>query len=653
MVFESTTSATRTDRPPTQARLVVFSSLKERSRYAGWRFVRGSTDHPSWERPALLMLLLSNAVLYFTNIGVNGWANYFYSAAVQAGSMDAKAFFFGSSDWGNSITVDKPPLSLWVMGLSVQLFGFNPVAMLLPQAVMGVSTTLLIYMILRRHFSGPAALFGALVFFTTPIVTLMSRYNNPDPLMLLLMVAAVWFVIRSIESGRGGFFVLAAALLGLAFMTKQMQGVLSIPALGLAYLLFSPQPWSGRLRTTGVGLGVLIVTGGLWMIITDLIPQDQRPYIGGSPTNSVLQLTLGYNGIERIVGTEAAPSARPIPEQFRPVESDAGFFRLLNYNYNQEATWLLFAALLALVALAILWNKHLRTPAARALSLVSGLWLLTAFLLLCFMGNQIHTYYTAALAPPLALVLGIALGALAATWNSRKSRLMGAAIAMTALLSSWLILGGTMGWPDWLSTAVLGAGIASISALMVRPPSHKVEAAAAVVLCASLLCGPVVTSIRNVTAGFNGSNPLSGVLSKNPAGISHLMESLRKNDPPWAHDVAFGRVPEAEVVDVLAGTSGCTWAAASYASQTAARLQLESGRPVMPIGGFAGSDPSPSLDDFKAKVAEGQICYLVQQETFLEVQTSDSNVTAISTWVQSNFRPEKIGTTTLFRLRAE
>ncbi|MBT2521286.1 glycosyltransferase family 39 protein [Arthrobacter sp. ISL-28] len=617
------------------------------------RVFRGPADRPVWERPALLALLLSNAVLYLSNLGVNGWANYFYSAAVQAGSMDAKAFFFGSSDWGNSITVDKPPLSLWVMGLFVRLFGFSPVAMLLPQAIMGVITTFLIYVIIRRHFSGPAALFGAFVFFTTPIVTLMSRYNNPDPLMLLLMVAAVYYVLRSIESGRGRFFIVAAALLGLAFMTKQMQGLLSVPALGIAYLIFSPQRWSARLKTSLAGLTALVITGGFWTIITDLIPQDQRPYIGGSQTNSVLQLTLGYNGIERIVGTEAAPSARQIPDQFRPVDSDTGFFRLLNYNYNQEATWLLFATLMALVMLAVLWNKHLKTPAARALSLASGLWLLTAFLLLCFMGDQIHTYYTIALAPPLALVLGIALGALMATWNSIRSRLMAAAIALTAILTSWLILGGTMGWPNWLSTAVLGVGIASISALLVRPPSHKVEAAAAVVLCASLLFGPVLTSIHNVTVGFNGSNPLSGVLSKNPAGISHLLESLRKNDPPWAHDVAFGRIPEAEVVDVLAGTRGCTWAAATYASQTAARLQLESGRPVMAMGGFAGSDPSPGLDDFKAKVAEGKICYLIQQETFLEVQTSESNVTAISTWVQSNFRLEKIGTTTVFRLRAE
>lgn len=627
------------------------SGVRSKSFAALVRFWRGRSQDPRWERPTLLAILAANSVLYGWNLGINNWANYFYSAAVQAGTMDGKAFFFGSSDWGNSITVDKPPLSLWVMGLSVRLFGFNPVAMLLPQVVMGIATTLLIYLVLRRCTSGAAALFGAAVFFTTPIVTLMSRYNNPDPLMLLLMVAAAWFVLRSIETGRWHFFVVSGALLGLAFMTKQMQGLLSLPALGLAFVLFSPQRWLKRMGTIAAGLGALVVTGGLWMTIVDLVPTDERPYVGGSPSNSVLQLTLEYNGIQRIAGTDSAAGAQQLPSQFRAVDSDAGLFRLLNANYNQEASWLLFAALLALALLAITWRKHQGTRAIRSLTLLSGLWLLTTFLLLCFMGNQIHTYYTAALTPPLALVLGIALDALVMMASSSLARIIGAVIALTGLLTSWLIIGGTVAWPDWLPTTLLGVGIASVSALVIRPPNRTLEITASLLLGASLLCGPVITSVHNVTVAFNGSNPVSGGLTKNPTGISHLLESLRRNDLPWAHDIAFGRVPDAALVDALAGTRGCTWAAASYASQTAARLQLESGRPVMPVGGFAGSDPSPTLDEFKDKVAAGEICFLVQQEAFIEVQATESESSAISTWVENTFPKETIGGTTVYRLR--
>lgn len=616
----------------------------------GSELLFGRPNTAVWERWALLLLLLSNGALYGYNIGVNGWANYYYSAAVQSGSMDPAAFFFGSSDWGNSITVDKPPLSLWVMGISVRLFGLTPVAIVLPQGVMGLITTWLIYKIVRRHCSAAAAFFAAAVFFTTPIVTLMSRYNNPDPLMLLLMTAAVWFVLKTIESGKGVFFVLACALLGLAFMTKQLQGLLNLPALGLAYLLFSEQRFGKRIQTVLVALVVLVVTGGLWMTLVDLIAPSERPYVGGSTENSFIQLTLGYNGVERISGSEEDPSAQQIPAQYRSGDTDAGFFRLLNANYNQEASWLLFAALLALILLAATWRAVARTRAARALLLLSGLWLLTTFLLLCFMGNQIHTYYTASLAPAMAVVLGAASEALIQLRKSRKVRAVGASIALTGVLTSWLILGGTVLWPEWLPPLVLGLGIASISALLIRPPNHAVEITAALVLGCALLSGPGITSIYNVTVPFSGSNPLSGGLSKNPAAISHLLDSLRRNELPWAHDVAFGRDPDSEVVGALAETSQCTWAAASYASQTSARLQLESGRPVMPLGGFAGSDPSPTLDAFKGLVSKGDICYLVEQDAFLDVQVSDTPVTAISAWVRENYSPETLGNTIVYRL---
>lgn len=623
--------------------------FRTRAPYLLRKLWRGHPQDPRWERPALLAILAANATLYSWNLGINGWANYFYSAAVQSGTMDGKAFFFGSSDWGNSITVDKPPLSLWLMGLSVRLFGFSPVAMLLPQVIMGVGTTLLIYLVLRRCVSGVSALFGATVFFTTPIVTLMSRYNNPDPLMLLLMVAAVWFVLRSIETGRGHLFAAAGALLGLAFMTKQLQGMLSVPALGLAFIVFSPQSWPRRLGTTVAGISALVISGGLWMMIVDLIPSHLRPYIGGSPSNSVLELTFAYNGVDRIISKSEPPTAMQVPVQFRQVDSDAGLLRLLNANYSQEASWLLISALLAVGLIAILWRKIPRAGAVRPLALLSGVWLLTTFLLLSYMGDQIHTYYTATLGPPLALVLGITLNMLISGRNSLLMRIGGAVIALVSLLTAWLVLGSAE-WPSYLPGIVLIVGIGAIAALVIKPPAIKVEFGAAGLLAIALLTGPVVTSVANVTVGFNGSNPVSGVLSKNPASISHLMESMRKGELAWAHDIAFGRVPDAQVVEALVGTSGCTWAAATYASQTAARLQLESGRAVMPLGGFSGSDPSPTLERFKAQVDAGEICYFIQQEAFLEVQSSDTESTAISRWVKENFSSKVLDNTTMYRL---
>lgn len=645
MMSVSTTSVTAANKVATPLIRFPISAAS-----AFYRFWRGRQQDPAWERPALLSILMANAVLYLWNLGINGFANSFYSAAVQSGMMDPKAFFFGSSDWGNSITVDKPPLSLWVMGLSVRLLGFNPFALLLPQVAMGVGTTLLIYLILRRCVSAIAALFGAAVFFTTPIITLMSRYNNPDPLMLLLMVSAVWCVLRSIESGRGRFFVVAGALLGLAFMTKQLQGMLNVPALGLAFLLFSPQSWRTRLATTAAGLGALAVTGGLWMTIVDLIPADRRPYVGGSPTNSVVELTFAYNGIERIAGGDAVPRVMQAPSEYSPVDSDAGLFRLLNINYNQEATWLLFAGIIAVFILVFRWKDCCKTPELRALALGASVWLSTAFLLLSFMGNQIHTYYTAALAPPLAFVLGITLDSLVVNRKSLLLRIIGAALALVGLLTAWLVMSGTSGWPGWVPSTVIGAGIVATAALVVEAPTRKIESAAAGLLAASLLFGPTATSLHNVTLGFSGSNPLSGMLTKNPTGISHLLKSLSNNAPVWAHDTVIGRLPDEVLTNTLRGTQNCTWAAATYASQTAARLQLASVRPVMPLGGFAGNDPSPTLEEFQNKVAAEEVCYFVEQEAFIEVQEAEWASSAISRWVHENYSPERLGNTTVYRL---
>lgn len=643
----STTSGIRRQRSRSQA---SFTGVGAGYRPPVASLWRGHRQDPVWERPTLLSLLALNAALYGWNLGINGFANNYYSAAVQSGMMDTKAFFFGSSDWGNSITVDKPPLSLWVMGLSVRLFGFSPTAILLPQVVMGVGTTLLIYLILRRCVSPMASLFGAAVFFTTPIITLMSRYNNPDPLMLLLMASAVWCVMRSIESGRGRFFVIAGALLGLAFMTKQLQGMLNVPALGLAFLLFSPQIWPKRLATAAAGMGALIVTGGLWMTIVDLIPADARPYVGGSPANSVLELTFAYNGLERIAGGETTPRVMQAPSEYSPVASDAGLFRLLNVNYNQEATWLLFVGILAVFMLAFRWKDCCKKPEQRALSLASVVWLCTAFALLSFMGNQIHTYYTAALAPPLALVLSVTLNDLVVNRKSLRLRIIGATLALAGLLTTWLIMSGTSGWPVWLPSAVLGVGIAATAALVIEPPTRKIESAAACLLTASLLFGPTATSIHNVTLGFSGSNPLSGMLTKKQTGISHLLKSLSENNPVWGHDIVMGHVPEELLVGALRRTQDCTWAAATYPSQTAARLQIASERPVMPLGGFAGNDPSPTLQEFQEKVAAGDVCYLVEQEALIEVREPEWTSSAISRWVHENYSPERLGNTTVYRL---
>jgi 4-amino-4-deoxy-L-arabinose transferase-like glycosyltransferase len=613
---------------------------------------RGNADDPSWVRPALFLILTLSTVLNFWNLGINGWANYFYAAAAQAGTKDLTSAFFGSSDWGNSITVDKPPLSLWVMELSAKVFGFNPVSILAPQALMGVASALLIYVIMRRNFTSVAALLAAALYSTTPIVVLMSRYNNPDPLMLLLMLVAVYLMQRAIAAGRTRYIIWSAAALGLGFMTKQLQAMLVLPSLGIAYICWFQATWSMKIRHAIPATGVLALTGGIWMTVVDLIPPHQRPYVGGSPKNSVLELTFAYNGIDRVIQKHDDSATNLVPQQFQQVESDAGPLRLLNANYGQEIGWLLICGLICTLIIVFFWKRLPALKEARATAAIAASWFIVTYLVLCFMGDQIHTYYTTALAPSLSIVIGI-VGDLyvrhhrtspAIRWATAIAVLGGAA-------SSWLLLNSVVGWPSWLPTAVIAAGGLGASMLAVLAPNRGLLLVGSLAAICALLCGPIVTSAHNVATPHNGSNPVSGMLTKNTGSISRFLDDMKHGEYPWAYNLAFGQQPSERIVNALSHSTHCTWAAATYASQTAARLQLESGRPVMPIGGFAGTDPSPTLQDFIAQVNEGKVCYFLAHDDFLAAQAEPTSATQVSNWVKSNFKSEVLDGQTLYDLR--
>ncbi|MEO9221171.1 MAG: glycosyltransferase family 39 protein, partial [Mycobacteriaceae bacterium] len=264
-----------------------------------------ANDHDRrWARAGLLALLLGTAVFYLWGLSASGYANSFYSAAAQAGSVSWKAFFYGSSDAANSITVDKPPASLWVMALSTRLFGLSSWSILVPQALEGVATVGVLYATVARRFGPAAGLLSGLVLALTPVAALMFRFNNPDALLTLLMVAAVWALLRGVEDGRARWLVLTGMLIGLGFLTKQLQVFLVLPALAITYVVAAPVGLRQRLVQLVAGGLALVASAGWWLAIVELVPVAGRPYIGGSQNNSILELTLGYNGFGRLTGAE-------------------------------------------------------------------------------------------------------------------------------------------------------------------------------------------------------------------------------------------------------------------------------------------------------------------------------------------------------------
>jgi 4-amino-4-deoxy-L-arabinose transferase-like glycosyltransferase len=375
--------------------------------------------------------------------------------------------------------------------------------------------------------------------------------------------------------------------------------------------------------------------------------------VGGSPKNSVLELTLAYNGVDRIIKTKEDTAANLIPEQFRQVDSDAGFARLLNPNYSQEVGWLLISGIICTIAVLVLWKWLPAKREARATAFVVTSWFIATYLVLCFMGDQIHTYYTIALAPSLSLVIGLAVDAYVKHRHSLVSiRLAMALAVLTGSGSAWLLLNSVMGWPDWLPTAVLALGVLGASMLAPVAPNRILLYVGGVASITALLAGPLLTSLHNASVPHNGSNPVSGMLSKNTGSVNRFLDEMQQGNHEWAYNIAFGQRPSSAIVDRLERSEDCTWAAASYTSQTAARLQLEANRPVMPIGGFAGTDPSPTLNGFRDLVEAGRICYFLGHDDFLATQTAPTSVVEITDWVTANFEPEVIDGQLLYNLRA-
>jgi 4-amino-4-deoxy-L-arabinose transferase-like glycosyltransferase len=259
---------------------------------------------PRWELPFLAALLLGTAVIYLWNLSASGWGNTFYAAAVQAGTQNWTAFFFGSLDSANAITVDKPPASLWVMALSGRIFGFSSWSMLAPQALMAVGAVALLWATVRRVAGPGAALLAGAVLALTPVAVMMFRFNNPDALLVLLLVAAAWATTHAVEKASTRWLLLAGVFLGFGFLTKMLQAFLVVPGLAAAYLWAAPTTLWRRVRQLLAGGVAIVVSAGWWLLTVALWPVDSRPYIGGSTNNSPLELAFGYNGLGRIFGGE-------------------------------------------------------------------------------------------------------------------------------------------------------------------------------------------------------------------------------------------------------------------------------------------------------------------------------------------------------------
>jgi len=303
--------------------------------------LRVSLRRVNWPLAGVLAVA---AALFLWHLSASGWSNTYYAAAAKAGSVSWKAWFFGSIDPGSFITVDKPPLSLWAMGLSARVFGWSSFSMLLPQALAMLGAVALLHATVRRAFGSTAGLLAAGALALTPVTVAIARVNNPDALLVLLLVLSAWLTMRAIESGRGKHLAWAGAVVGLAFMTKMLQGWMIVPALASAYLLAGPPRLLVRLRQLAVAGVAMVAVSAAWPVAVSLWPADSRPYIGGSEDGSVWNLILGYNGLGRLFGEGAGGGGGA------GFGGTAGLWRMFNEQVGGQAAWLLPLAAVSLGA---------------------------------------------------------------------------------------------------------------------------------------------------------------------------------------------------------------------------------------------------------------------------------------------------------------
>jgi 4-amino-4-deoxy-L-arabinose transferase-like glycosyltransferase len=613
---------------------------------------RGSLADPAWARPALLGLLLATAAFYLYNLTASGWANSFYSAAAQAGSSNGAAFFFGSSDAANSITVDKPPASLWVMALSVKVFGLNSFAILSPQVVMGVASVGVLYATVRRQFGVRAGLVAGAVLALTPVAVLMFRFNNPDALLTFLMVLAAWATMKAIEKTSARWFMLVGVFLGFAFLTKTLQAFLVVPGFALAYLVAARTSLPKRIWHVVLGGVALVVSAGWWVVIVELLPESMRPYIGGSQTNSFLELTFGYNGFGRITGNETGSVGGGGGNW-----GATGLGRMFNAEIGGQISWLIPAALILLAAGLYFRGRRPRTDTRRAAYLVWGGWLVVTLLTFSLMAGIFHAYYTVALAPAVAALVG--MGA-AEAWEHRERPVGSIVLAVaTAATAVWgfVLLSRSVEWNSWLRIVVLAVGLAAAFGFLVvsRVQRRAVPVIVGAALFASLL-GPAAYSVQTVSTGHSGSivdaGPTAAGAAGGPGGgMRGAPGGTAQGGRGGMGGLLNASTPSTAVVSALsADAERYTWVAATIGSQNAAGLQLGTQLPVMAIGGFNGSDPSPTLAGFQADVQDRKIHYFLAGGGF-GGQNGGSNAAAqISAWVQQNFTAVTIGGTTFYDL---
>ncbi len=579
-------------------------------------------------RPELAALLLLAGLLNLWALGQNGWANEYYSAAVRSMSGSWHNFLFGSFDAGGLMTVDKPPMALWVQALSVKAFGFNSWAILLPQALMGVASVALLYDLTRRRWGRQAGFVAGLVLALSPIAVAVSRHNNPDALLVLLCVAALWAFVRALEHGSWRWLILAGVFVGLGFETKMGVALMVVPGMALAWLWIAPRGRAVALRQLLVAGAVLVAVALAWPLMVELTPASSRPWIAGTTDNSVFSLILEYNGFGRLDGQAGGPGGLGAGGMFGGA---TGPLRLLNESLGGQAGWFLGLALVGGIGIAVLSRLRREDPRTGWIIALGGAFATTA-VAFSFAGGIFHPYYVSLLAPFAAALAGATFAQVRSA--ARPGRILGAIAIGAGAITELVVIADSAADLGWLAPVLVVGAIGATVVLLAEAPDRW----RAIALAAGfglLLLGPAIWSAQTLGHATSGTFPAGGPESASttggpggggpggPGGAGRPGgpggPGMGGEMPPGGPGGAmpsgapgggiFGGQEISAIVEYSEEHGGGTIAVASQ-SQAASSI-IASDAEVAGIGGFSGKETSVSTAWLQAAVAAGKIKWIV------------------------------------------
>ncbi|MGQ3549769.1 ArnT family glycosyltransferase [Streptomyces rochei] len=623
---------------------------------------------PRWSSPALLAILVLAAGLYSWNLSGAG-LNSYYSAAVLSGTESWKAWFFGSLDAGNFLTVDKPPFALMVMGLSCRLLGYETWQMMLPLILAALATLWVLHSCVKRVWGHGAAALAALVLALTPITVAINRDNNPDTLLVFLMVGGAALALRAVRDGRLPPLLGSAVCFGLAFNTKMLQGYIALPAVFVVYLYATDLGWAKRIRNLVLAAVALAVASFWWAAAVSLVPASERPYIGGSTDGTAWDLITGYNGLGRIFGGDGNMGGGG--GGGGGFSGTAGIGRMFNDVLGGQISWLLPFAGMALVAGLVLRGRAPRTDLTRAALVLWGGWTVLHQLTFSMAEGTMHPYYTTALAPGIAALCGgggvMLLRAFRA--DRRWVWVLPLALGVTGVWAV-VLLRRASGWNSWLWPTIAVVMALAIAGLLVFRSGRRLRLLAVSVAAAVVagVAGPAAYawSVPSGSGGgMGGTNPTAGPSTGGgmggPGGGGGQPPQGGRGGPggdtppnggdngraaPGGADGTTGTPPSGDlggaggfgeggglgggfgggggtggggtgggastelVAYLKKHQDGAKWLLAVSGSQSAAQLILAGGEPVISMWGWSGSDNAMTLTRLKELVKKGELHYV-------------------------------------------